>query len=107
GRYSRVHTLSFDGGVTVPGTAGPSNINPRYGSAHALDPEQAFTASLSACHMLWFLDFAARGGFEAASYRDEAEGVLEPGPDGKVMMTRVTLRPRVHFTEGKQPTADE
>jgi organic hydroperoxide reductase OsmC/OhrA len=106
-RYSRVHTLSFEAGLSVPGTAGPANINPRYGREDALDPEQAFTASISACHMLWFLDFAARGGFTAAAYRDEAEGVLEPGPDGKAMMTRVTLRPKVQFIGGKQPTQAE
>ncbi len=93
-RYSRVHQISFDGGLTVPGTAGPANVNPRYSMEGAMDPEQAFVASLSACHMLWFLDLAARAGFVAATYRDEAEGTLAPGPDGKQTMTRVMLRPR-------------
>ena len=69
-RYSRVHTLGFDGGLTVPGTAGPANVNPRYSMEAALDPEQAFVASLSACHMLWFLDIAARAGFLVEAYRD-------------------------------------
>jgi organic hydroperoxide reductase OsmC/OhrA len=104
-RYSRVHTLGFDAGLTVPGTAGPANVNPRFGRADALDPEQAFVASLSSCHMLWFLDVAAQAGFVVGAYRDEAEGVLEPGPDGKVMMTRVTLRPRAEFTGDRRPTA--
>jgi organic hydroperoxide reductase OsmC/OhrA len=106
-RYSRVHTLSFAGGLTVPGAAGPGNVNPRYSRAGALDPEQAFVASLSACHMLWFLDIAARAGFLVEAYRDEAEGVLAEGPSGKPMMTRVTLRPQVTFSGDRHPTPEE
>jgi organic hydroperoxide reductase OsmC/OhrA len=106
-RYSRVHSIGFEAGLSVPGTAGPANINPRYGRADAMDPEQAFVASLSACHMLWFLDIAARAGFVCESYRDEAEGVLEAGPEGKEMMTRVVLRPKVAFAYGKTPTAEQ
>lgn len=106
-RYSRVHSITFDHGLVVPGTAGPANINPRYGRPDALDPEQAFVASLSACHMLWFLDFAARAGFTVASYRDEAEGTLAAGPDGRQMMTRVVLRPRIEFAGDKRPTPAE
>jgi len=105
--YSRVHTLGFDGGLTVPGTAGPANVNPRYSMEAALDPEQAFVASLSACHMLWFLDIAARAGFLVEAYRDEAEGVLAEGPTGKQMMTRVALRPEVTFSGDRRPTPQE
>lgn len=105
-RYSRGHTLAFDGGLTVPGTAGPANVNPRYAVEGALDPEQAFTASVSACHMLWFLDVAARAGFVCESYDDEAEGTLAMGPAGKQVMTRVVLRPRIVFA-GRQPTPAE
>lgn len=103
-RYSRVHTIGFEAGLTVPGTAGPANVNPRYGRPDAMDPEQAFVASLSACHMLWFLDIAARAGFVCESYHDEAEGVLEAGPEGKEMMTRVVLRPKAAFAAGRAPT---
>ena len=60
-----------------------------------VDPEEAFVASLSSCHMLFFVDFARRAGFVVDSYVDEAEGVLEKRADGKMAMTRVTLRPRV------------
>jgi organic hydroperoxide reductase OsmC/OhrA len=101
-----VHQISFDGGLVVPGTAGPANVNPRYSMAGAMDPEQAFVAALSACHMLWFLDIAARAGFVAETYRDEADGVLEPGPDDRQLMTRVTLRPRIAWT-GRAPTTEE
>jgi organic hydroperoxide reductase OsmC/OhrA len=106
-RYSRGHTLSFDGGLTVPGTAGPANVNPRYSMEGAMDPEQAFVASLAACHMLWFLDIAARAGFVIESYRDEAEGTLAAGSDGRQMMTRVVLSPKITFTGERQPTAEE
>jgi organic hydroperoxide reductase OsmC/OhrA len=106
-RYSRVHTLRFEAGLTVPGTAGPENVNPRYGRPDALDPEQAFTASISACHMLWFLDFAARGGFLVAAYHDEAEGTLAAGPEGRQTMTRVVLRPRIEFAGERRPTPAE
>ena len=105
-RYSRVHQISFDGGLVVPGTAGPANVNARYSMEAAMDPEQAFVAALSACHMLWFLDLAARAGFVASAYRDEAEGTLAPGPEGKQLMTRVVLRPRIDWT-GRAPTAEE
>ncbi|HUO12789.1 MAG TPA: OsmC family protein [Caulobacteraceae bacterium] len=106
-RYSRVHTIVFDEGLTVPGTSGPQIVNPRYGRPDAMDPEQAFVAALAACHMLWFLDVAARAGFVAESYRDAAEGVLERGPEGKEMMTRVVLRPKVGFSGERQPSAAE
>ena len=106
-RYSRVHSLSFDGGLTVPGTAGPANVNPRYSMQGALDPEQAFVAALGACHMLWFLDIAARAGFLVEAYRDEAEGTLAEGAAGKQMMTRVVLRPQVSFTGERRPTPEE
>lgn len=105
-RYSRVHQIGFDGGLTVPGTAGPANVNPRYSMEAAMDPEQAFVAALSACHMLWFLDIAARAGFVAESYRDEAEGTLAAGTDGRQQMTRVSLRPRIAWS-GRGPTPEE
>jgi organic hydroperoxide reductase OsmC/OhrA len=106
-RYSRAHRIEFDHGLVVPGTAGPGNVNPRYGRPDAMDPEQAFVASLSACHMLWFLDFAARAGFVAEAYRDEAEGTLADGPEGRAMMTRVVLRPKVEFGGDRRPSAAE
>ena len=106
-RYSRVHSIGFEAGLSVPGTAGPANVNPRYGRADAMDPEQAFVASLSACHMLWFLDIAARAGFVCESYADEAEGVLEAGPEGREMVTRIVLRPKVVFAADKTPSPGE
>ena len=102
-RYSRVHQISFDGGLSVPGTAGPANVNPRYSMEGAMDPEQAFVASLSACHMLWFLDIAAQAGYVIESYRDEALGEMGHNEAGKEVVTRVVLRPLVAFGGTKVP----
>ncbi len=64
-------------------------------------------ASLSSCHMLWFLSIAARRGFCVDSYLDDAEGVLARNALGKSAMTHVTLRPRVVFVGAPLPTIDE
>ena len=82
GRYSRAHTLGFDG-VTVPGSASPHVVRAPWSEEAAVDPEEAFVASLSACHMLWFLHLARDAGLTVASYRDEAEGVMEPTPGAR------------------------
>jgi organic hydroperoxide reductase OsmC/OhrA len=95
GQYSRGHQWSFDGGALVPASASADNVPPETANEEGVDPEEAFVAALSSCHMLFFLDFARRAGFVVDDYVDEAGGVLEKRPDGKIAMTRVTLRPRV------------
>ena len=95
GQYSRAHEWAFDGGAVVPASASPHIVPAPWSDAAGVDPEEAFIASLSSCHMLFFLDFARRDGFVVDSYVDEAEGVLEKRADGKMAMTRVTLRPRI------------
>lgn len=104
--YSRTHDLSFEGGIHVPGNAAAGNIPPSVPPAHGVDPEQAFVASLSACHMLWFLHLACRAKFIVTRYVDEASGVLEKNAAGVMMMTRVTLHPAVTFS-GTPPTPEE
>ena len=106
-RYSRGHRWLFDGGVEVPASSSPSVVPLPLSVAAAVDPEEAFVASLSSCHMLVFLSIAAKRGFVVDSYRDEAVGVLAKDSSGKLAMTRVTLRPRIQFGGDKQPTADE
>jgi organic hydroperoxide reductase OsmC/OhrA len=95
GQYSRAHEWVFDGGVTVPASPSPRVVPAPWSDLNAVDPEEAFVASLSSCHMLFFVDFARRAGLVIDSYVDEAEGVLEKRADGKIAMTRVTLHPRV------------
>ena len=107
GKYSRAHKWRFDGGVEVPGSSSPHVVKPPLSDAAAVDPEEAFVASLSSCHMLFFLDFARRGGFLVDSYEDMAEGVLAKDADGRMAMTVVTLRPKVAFSGEKRPTKEE
>jgi organic hydroperoxide reductase OsmC/OhrA len=107
GQYSRAHEWAFDGGLTVPASPSPHIVPAPWNDPNGVDPEEAFVASLSSCHMLFFVDFARRAGFVVDSYTDEAEGVLEKRADGKMAMTRVTLRPRVAFSGEKQPSDAE
>jgi organic hydroperoxide reductase OsmC/OhrA len=102
GQYSRAHEWSFDGGLTVPASPSPHIVPAPWSDPNGVDPEEAFVASLSSCHMLFFVDFARRAGFVLDSYVDEAEGVLDKRADGKTAMTRVTLRPRLTWN-GEAP----
>src|SRR5919112_4985288 len=95
GQYSRAHEWAFDGGHVMTASASPHIVPAPWSDAAGVDPEEAFVASLSSCHMLFFLDFARRAGFVIDSYVDEAEGVLEKNAEGKMAMTRVTLSPNV------------
>ena len=104
-RYSRAHRLQFDGGIELACSSSPAVVPLPYSDAAAVDPEEMFVAALSSCHMLWFLDLACRAGWCVDDYDDEAEGWLGKDADGRVAMTRVTLRPRVGFSGGA-PTAD-
>jgi organic hydroperoxide reductase OsmC/OhrA len=97
GQYSRAHTWEFDGGLTVPASPSPHIVPAPWNDPKGVDPEEAFVASLSSCHMLFFVDFARRAGFVIDAYVDEAEGVLEKRADGKMAMTRATLRPRLSW----------
>src|SRR5438552_1294740 len=92
--YSRGHRWLFDGGVEVPGSSSPKVVPVPLSVEAAVDPEEAFVASLSSCHMLWFLAIAAKRGFVVDSYRDEAVGVMAKDATGKLAMTTVTLHPQ-------------
>ena len=98
--YSRAHTLEFDG-VRVPGNAAPGNIPATVEVRPGVDPEQAFVAALSSCHMLWFLHLACQKKWVVERYVDEAVGVLD-----RTWISRVTLRPKVTFS-GRAPSAEQ
>jgi organic hydroperoxide reductase OsmC/OhrA len=106
-RYSRGHTWAFDGGVQIPASSSPHAVPLPYSKADAVDPEEAFVASLSSCHMLWFLSIAAKRGFCVDSYADDAVGLMEKNSSGRLAMTRVTLRPKAIFSGERLPTAAE
>ena len=105
-RYSRGHTWLFDGGVTVPASSSPHVVPLPHSVEAAVDPEEAFVAALSSCHMLSFLYVAAKRGFVADSYRDEAFGVMGKNAEGQTWVTTTTLRPDIVFS-GKQPSREE
>lgn len=106
-KYSRRHLLRFDGGLDVPGSSSPLVVPLPYSDPQAVDPEETFVASLSSCHMLWFLSIAVRSGFTVDRYDDEAVGVMTANERRKFYVSRVTLRPAVRFSGDRQPTAAE
>lgn len=106
-RYSRGHSWRFDGGAEVAASSSPYIVPVPMSIAANVDPEEALVAAASSCHMLFFLSFAARRGFIVERYVDRASGVMEKNENGKVAMTRITLRPQVDFSGEKLPTAQE
>src|SRR5215831_5285008 len=107
GRYSRAHHWRFDGGVDVPASSSPHVVPVPLSDPAAVDPEEAFVAALSSCHMLTFLYLAAKQGFVIDEYRDEAIGTLAKNAAGRQAMTVVTLRPAIRFSGDRMPTAAE
>jgi organic hydroperoxide reductase OsmC/OhrA len=105
-KYSRAHRWLFDGGAAVPGSSSPHVVRVPMSDPAAVDPEEAFVASLSSCHMLWFLDLASRANLIVEDYRDVATGTMAKNAEGKLAMTLVVLSPEVAFA-GRQPTAEE
>ena len=95
--YNRAHEVIFkNGAIALPASGAPAFK----GDADRVDPEEAFVASLSSCHMLTFLAICARKRLSVDTYQDDAVGYLEKGPNGKLWMTRVVLRPSVRFSDG-------
>lgn len=106
GTYSREHTWSFDGGLTVPASSSPHSVRLPFSNPANLDPEEAFVAAISSCHMLTFLWLAYRGGFEVTSYEDEAVGVMTKNERGVPWVSTVTLRPRITWGASR-PSPDK
>jgi len=105
-RYSRRHTWSFDGGITVPASPSPAAVRPPLSDPEAVDPEEAFVAAIASCHMLTFLYLAARAGFEIRAYEDDAVGTMTKNERGVPWVSSVDLRPRIEYG-AKRPSADE
>jgi organic hydroperoxide reductase OsmC/OhrA len=102
-RYSRAHRWRFDGGAVVPGSSSPHSVQVPWSDPAAVDPEEAFVASVSSCHMLWFLSLAAAQGYRVDRYADAAEGRLAKMPDGREGMAEVVLRPEIVFSGARLP----
>ena len=107
GKYSREHTWTFDGGAVIPASPSPSVVPTPYSNPANVDPEEAFVASLSSCHMLTFLYLAGRKGFLVDSYDDEAVGLLEKNERNVPWVSTVTLNPRIVYGGDKRPTTEE
>jgi len=106
-KYSRGHRWLFDGGVEVPASSSPHSVRLPFSVENAVDPEEALVAALSSCHMLTFLYLAAKKKFVIESYRDDAVGFMEKNEQGRLAITRVTLRPAVTFVGDLLPTGSE
>lgn len=106
-RYSRAHTWSFDGGLSVPGSAAPGYLPAALIDESAVDPEEALLASAASCHMLYFLAYAAKAGFTMTSYEDNPEGKVEKNETGDPWVSAIAMRPRAVFTGDKRPTSEE
>jgi organic hydroperoxide reductase OsmC/OhrA len=106
-QYSRAHSWSFDGGVTVPATASPAAVPVQFTDPSAVDPEEAYVAAIASCHMLSFLPLAALGGFEVLRYEDDAVGKMSKNDQGRLWVSEVELSPRITWAEGKAPSAEQ
>lgn len=106
-RFSRLHTIAFDGGLEIPGSSSPLVLRPPISDPSAMDPEEAFVAALSSCHMLCFLAIASTRGYCVDAYHDPAEGVMDKIASGQRAMTVVTLHPEVVFSGAHLPNVDE
>lgn len=107
GKYSREHTWSFDGGVTVNASSSPAVVPVPYSNPAYVDPEEAFVASASSCHMLTFVWLASRQGFQVETYEDEAIGIMAKNEKGVPWVSSITLNPKITYGGEKQPTQTE
>jgi organic hydroperoxide reductase OsmC/OhrA len=103
-RYSRAHLWTFDGGAKIHASSSPHVVPVPMSESSAVDPEESFVASLSSCHMLWFLSIAAKRGFIVNEYLDKARGIMGKNSEGRVAITSVTLSPQVTFQGDNRPS---
>jgi organic hydroperoxide reductase OsmC/OhrA len=106
-RYSRAHQIQFDGGVKLAASSSPHVVPVPYSDIAAVDPEEMFVASISSCHMLWFLSIAAKAGFIVDTYTDDAEGKMEKNFSNKLIMSQVILKPHAVFSGHQLPSVTD
>jgi organic hydroperoxide reductase OsmC/OhrA len=106
GAYSRAHEWCFDGGVTVPASSSPAAVRVPLSNPDNVDPEEAYVASISSCHMLTFLYVACRAGFEVLAYEDQAVGHMTKNERGVPWVSSVTLHPRVTWGAAGRPAPE-
>ncbi len=106
-RYSRAHAWRFDGGAEVAASASPHVVPAPMSDPSGVDPEEAFVAAASSCHMLTFLWLAAKAGFVVDSYADEAVGRMGENARGREAVTAIVLRPTIRFSGARRPSAED
>ncbi|MCJ8340240.1 MAG: OsmC family protein [Pseudomonadales bacterium] len=104
GKYSRGHQWHFDGGISVAASSSPQVVPLPYSVEANVDPEEAFVASLSSCHMLFFLQVAAKKRYVIEQYVDNAVGLMQADSSGNISITKVTLKVAVTFSAARQPS---
>ena len=104
GKYSREHTWTFDGGMTLAASPSPSVVPAPYSNPSHVDPEEAFVAAVSSCHMLTFVYLASRQGFQVDSYVDEAVGFVTKNEGGVPWVSSIRLKPQISYAGEKLPT---
>jgi organic hydroperoxide reductase OsmC/OhrA len=107
GKYSREHSWTFDGGLTIPASPSPSVVPAPYSNPANVDPEEAYVASISSCHMLTFLYLASKQGFQVDSYEDQAVGLMSKNEKGAAWVSAVTLNPKITYSGEKLPAAED
>jgi organic hydroperoxide reductase OsmC/OhrA len=107
GRYSREHSWTFDGGVVVPASSSPTVVPVPMSNPANVDPEEAFVAAVSSCHMLSFLYLACKAQFQVDSYDDESVGLMSKNEKGVPWVSAITLHPKIAWGGAKKPTAAE
>jgi organic hydroperoxide reductase OsmC/OhrA len=101
--YERAHEITAEGKPAIPGSSDPAFR----GDKTRYNPEELLVASLSACHMLWFLHLCADAHVVVTAYADKASGTMKLTADGGGHFTEVTLKPAVTIKEGCDPRLAE
>jgi len=107
GKYTREHSWTFDGGLSVPASAAPAVVPAPYSNPANIDPEEAFVAAIASCHMLTFLHVARQGGFQIDSYEDDAVGEMGKNERGVAWVATVTLSPKIAYGGDKRPSHEQ
>jgi organic hydroperoxide reductase OsmC/OhrA len=105
-KYSRGHLWEFDGGAQVQASASPHIVRFPYSIAANVDPEEAYIAALSSCHMLFFLSLTASAGFVVDDYADHAVGRMAKNEAGRTVVTEIVLSPVVRY-KGSSPSREK
>lgn len=103
-QYSREHIWEFDGGLKIAASSSPQVVPIPYSNPDCIDPEEAFIASISSCHMLWFLSIAAKKKLVVENYQDRVVGLMGKNKEGKLAIIQIRLCPEIIFERDNLPT---